>query len=248
MRQCLNQERRTYNRVRAKAIIRIFYEEDIYYSISGDISLGGINIVCRLPFKKNDLFNIDFTIRESRLKKPVKCKVRVIRVSVKNSIHHLHCIIEEIAPEDSKKFEDALNNLIVEAWFSDKKTREIKAPEWVDKRKYHRVPIKIWIVSKEIDEHIHLPAENISSGGIYIITPAKHEPGSVLEIAFKLPGQEKVIEAVVLVMNIRQEGDMFGLGLKFLDMEDNDRKTLENVITSDITAKWFINDTIENDF
>jgi len=243
----LNRERRIYNRVRANAIIRIFNKEDIYYSISGDISLGGINIVCRLPYKKNDIFDIDFTIRESHLENPVRCKVKVIRVSVKNSVHHLHCLIDKITPEDLKRFEEALNDLIVEAWFSDMKTKKIKAPKWVDKRKYHRVPMKIWIVSKEIDEHIHLPSKNISSGGIYVITPAKHEPGSILEIAFKLPGKEHLIDAVVLVMNIRPEGDMFGIGLRFLDMNDTDRKTLHNVITSDITAKWFVNDTVKND-
>jgi hypothetical protein len=243
----LSRERRTYNRVRANAIIRIFDKEDIYYSISGDISLGGVNIVCRLPYRKNDVFDIDFTIRESHLEKPVRCKVKVIRVSVKNSVHHLHCLIEKIAPEDFKRFEEALNDVIVEAWFSDMNTKKIKAPKWIDKRKYHRVPMKIWIVSKEIDEHIHLPAENISSGGIYVITPAKHEPGSILEIAFKLPGNEHVIESVVLVMNIRPEGDMFGIGLRFLDMEDDDKKALHNVITSDITAKWFVNDTVKND-
>ncbi len=240
----MGEERRTHNRVRAKAVIRIFQENDIYYSISGDISLGGINIVCRLPLKKNAVFDIDFSIRESRLKKPVKCKVRVIRVSVKNSIHYLHCTIEEIAPEDYRRFEEALNNLIVEAWFSDDKEKEVKVPKWIDKRQYHRVPMKIWIVSKEIDEHIHLPAENISSGGIYVITPAEHEPGSILEIAFKLPGKEHVVEAVVLVVNMRPDGDMFGLGLKFIDMKDEDRKMLENTITSDLTAKWFINDTV----
>lgn len=240
----MSMERRTHNRVRAKAVIRIFKEKEIFYSISGDISLGGINIVCRLPYKKNDIFEIDFTIKESNLKKPVKCTVKVVRVSVQNYIHHLHCVIEKIDPDDLKRFEKALNNLIIEAWFSEERI-EVKSPEWIDRRNYHRVSIKIWIVSNEIDEHIHLPAENISSGGMYIITPARHDPGTILEIAFKLPGNEKVIEAVVQVVNIRPEGDMFGLGLKFLDMKDEDRKKLNKIIASDMTAKWFINDTVK---
>lgn len=241
----MNIERRVFNRVTAKAVIRIFVNNDIYYSISGDISLGGINIVCKLPYRKNSVFDIDFTIRESQLKKPVPCTVKVVRVSVKNSVHHLHCTIEKISPDDRKRFEDALNNLIVEAWFTDRKTKEIKAPRWMDKRQYNRVPMKIWIVSREIDEHIHLPAENISSGGIYVITPASHEPGTVLEIAFRLPGHSGTIEAVVQVANTRPEGDMYGHGLKFLDMSDKNRKALENFINSDLTAKWFINDIVK---
>jgi len=82
---------------------------------------------------------------------------------------------------------------------------------------------------------------------MYVITPAKHEPGSVLEIAFDLPGSGQTMEAVVTVVNIRPVGAMWGTGLKFIGLSEEDRELLEKVIHSDITARWFFSEQEEKE-
>lgn len=234
--------RRFSDRISTEAVVRILHDGEIYYSISADISLGGINVVCRLNFNKGDELDIEFSIPQSNLKKPVKCKVKVIRSSIENGAHHLHCSFSSITDEDFSRFQTAMDTLIIEAWFVRDETPENSSGTYSDKREYYRVPIKMWITNKDVDDHIHLPAENISSGGMYVVTPANHEQGSVLEIAFNLPGSGKLIEAVVVVVNTRPVGAMFGTGLKFIGLSDEDKHLLEEIISSDITARWFVPD------
>lgn len=235
--------RRETDRVSAEAIVRIIHKGEVYYSLSADISFGGINIVCRLNFAQNDVLDIEFSIPQSNLKKPVKCTALVLRSSVNAGSRHLHCIFAEMSKEDFLRFEKAMNSLIIEAWFiSDEEKKQSSGIYKSEKRDYFRVPIKMWIINKDADDHIHLPAENLSIGGMFIITPAKYDIGTVLEIAFNLPGSRKLIESVVSVVNVRQEGAMFGTGLKFIGLDDEDRKMLEKVIYSDISARWFIPD------
>jgi hypothetical protein len=240
--------RRSSDRITTEAIVRILHENEVYYSISADISLGGINVVCRLNFSKGDILDIEFSIPQSNLSKPVKCKVKVLRSSIYEGNHHLHCSFVEISDMDTARFEEALNSLIIEAWFVSDEEKPVKTgPYKSDQRAHHRVPIKMWITNKDVDEHIHLPAENLSIGGMYMITPAKHEPGSVLEIAFNLPGTGHTMEAVVTVVNIRPVGAMWGTGLKFIGLSDEDREVLEKVVSSDITARWFVPESEEKE-
>jgi len=235
--------RRETDRVSAEAVVRILHKGEVYYSLSADISFGGINIISRLNFAKGDEMEIEFSIPQSNLLKPIKCKVKVIRMAIRNGSHHLHCSFSGIDEKDRKRFEDALNFLIVEAWFiSDNEKKPAPGIYGSDKREHFRVPLKMWIVNKDVDDHIHLPAENLSIGGMYVITPAQHEPGTVLEVAFNLPGQKKPMEAVVTVVNVRPVGAMFGTGLKFIGLSEEDREVLEKVIYSDITARWFTAD------
>ncbi len=240
--------RRSSDRISTEAIVRIIYNNEVYYSLSADISLGGINIICRLNFSKGDIIDIEFSIPQSNLSRPVKCKVKVLRSSIYEGNHHLHCSFVEISDMDTARFEEALNLLIIEAWFVPDEEKPVKSSESrSDTRAHHRVPIKTWITNKDVDDHIHLPAENLSIGGMYVITPAKHEPGSVLEIAFDLPGSGQTMEAVVTVVNIRPVGAMWGTGLKFIGLSDEDREVLEKVVHSDITARWFFSEQEEKE-
>jgi c-di-GMP-binding flagellar brake protein YcgR len=240
--------RRQSDRVSAEAIVRIIHQGEVYYSLSADISLGGIKIVCRLSFSKEDEIEIEFSIPQSNLERPVKSLVKVLRASVDSGTHHLHCSFISMSDDDSKRFEEAMNSLIVEAWFiSDEERKKSDGIYSSEKRDHFRVPIKMWVINKDVDDHIHLPAENLSIGGMYVITPAKYDIGTILEIAFNLPGSRKKMEAVVAVVNVRPVGAMFGTGLKFIGLSEEDRELLEKVIYSDITARWFAPDSPEKE-
>ncbi len=232
-------DKRDHTRVTTRATVWILKEGKRYCHITGDISLGGIKITSPVPYEEGKILDIEFFIPESGLTKPVKCKIAVAKVTLKENTYFLHCYFFDIPRKSYDRFCEAVNNLIIEAWFIEETESRGKEIFYHNKRAHQRVPLKMWITSKDIDENIYLPAENISVGGMYIITPARHEPGTVLEIVFNIPPHDKKIEAVIVVENIRPEGNMFGLGVKLIDMDEKDRLFLERSITSDITARWF---------
>jgi len=232
-------DKRDFTRVAAKATVWLIKDNKRYCHITGDISLGGIKIASPVPYRDGEILDIEFSIPDSNLKRPVRCKIAVTNVSVKDGSYFIHCYFFDIPKNDQERFSDAINNLIVEAWYIDEDFKKPALKELSNKREYSRVPLKMWITSKDIDESVHLPVENISSGGLYIITPVRHEPGTILEIAFHIPSKKNKIEAIVLVENIRAEGGLFGLGVKFIDLNDRDKAILEKSITQDITTRWF---------
>ncbi len=232
-------DKREFTRVEAKGTIWILKDGKRFCHMTGDISHGGVKISSVEPYKEGDILDVEFFIPESGLKQPIHCKIAVSRITAKDNGYFLHCYFFDIDKKDREKFSNAINNLIVEAWFLDEKSVSRKYLFYSNQREHNRVPLKMWITCKDIDENIYLPAENVSSNGMYIITPAKHEPGSVLEIAFNIPSKKKKIEAIVVVQNMRKEGSMYGLGVRFIDLNQDDREILEKTITADITTKWY---------
>jgi uncharacterized C2H2 Zn-finger protein len=233
-------DKREFTRVAAKATVWIIKDGKRYCHITGDVSLGGIKISSVQPYKEGDILDIEFSIPDSGLKYPVFCKIAVSKITSKDGTYFLHCYFFDIAAKDQDRFSDAVNNLIVDAWFLDENPVKSKDVLYKNQREQSRVPLKMWINSKDIDDNVYLPAQNVSTGGLYLITPAKHEPGTVLEIAFNIPSKKKLIEAVVVVENIRKEGSLYGLGVKFIDLNEQDRQILQSLITADLTTKWYL--------
>ncbi len=74
-------------------------------------------------------------------------------------------------------------------------------------------------------------SENISEGGLFLITFATRRCGEVITVRFSLPGIERPIEARAEVRWLRspdwERGVNPGIGVRFIDLSDADREAIE---------------------
>jgi len=100
----------------------------------------------------------------------------------------------------------------------------------VDRRNNKRISLSLWMEEENKEMvHFHRMA-NLSEGGFFIEKTIPHGIGTQVIIRFSLPSPngEKEIEAKGEVVAIHQSPP--GMHLKFINMEDSDKKTVKNFI------------------
>ncbi len=111
-----------------------------------------------------------------------------------------------------------------------------------ENRVFERKEISLNIKVKESgdDYDIDFPIVDLSEGGIFIKSSILWEPGQLFDLTFKLPGTNKVIETKGEVA--RAEDKYFldnfsksddptpGMGIKFIEMSEEDRQILRQFI------------------
>ena len=94
----------------------------------------------------------------------------------------------------------------------------------------------------DLEVHVDLASEhnfytgysmNISGGGLFIATHVVRPIGSLLEVCFRLPGEEEPIRARAQVrwVKVDESGGPRGLGLRFLDIDELARVRIQRFIS-----------------
>ncbi len=100
--------------------------------------------------------------------------------------------------------------------------KEAKDPR--EKRRYQRVKILQ-------DIHFAIKAkrrmDDLSEDGMFIATPASYLPGSVLDLKFRIFGDDMPIEVQAEVRHV-EEG--VGMGVRFLNLKPEDRKRVREFV------------------
>ncbi len=77
-------------------------------------------------------------------------------------------------------------------------------------------------------------SENISEGGLFLVTYVTRRCGEVITVRFSLPGIEHPIEVRAEVRWLRspdwERGVNPGIGVRFIDLNDADRASIERFI------------------
>lgn len=77
-------------------------------------------------------------------------------------------------------------------------------------------------------------SENISEGGLFVVTYQPHRVGDVITVRFTLPGVERTLEARAEVRWVREgapDRDVApGLGVRFVELADDDRACIERFV------------------
>ncbi len=110
----------------------------------------------------------------------------------------------------------------------------------IEARQFKRFDIEtsVVITDNSIGElPVLYTASNLSEGGLFIKSDLLWEPDSILSVSFNLPGRLESVKAKVKVARLEETFDIFGenvdvhgMGLKFIDISDEDFNFLKKVI------------------
>ncbi|MDF1535628.1 MAG: TIGR02266 family protein [bacterium] len=106
----------------------------------------------------------------------------------------------------------------------------------VENRKHPRVDVWIEVTFKSPMELVCSFMPNISKGGMFIQTSEPLALGTVLALAFQLPGQENLIrvKGKVVWNSPPGRGRKPGMGVQFNEMPEEDRHILEGFIQAQL--------------
>lgn len=99
-----------------------------------------------------------------------------------------------------------------------------------DRRGGSRIPLDLWVEEERGDELYFRRTGNLSPGGVYFEQTIPHALGTRVKLRFALPGESAVIEAEGEIVNTPGEKDGLGMGLRFIDLSDEDRARLDEFV------------------
>lgn len=103
-----------------------------------------------------------------------------------------------------------------------------------DLRESDRVDVEAEITFVSENNFYQGFSENISEGGLFVVTYVQRKCGEVITVRFTLPGIERTLEARAEVRWVRA-GDPYrhlppGLGVRFIELSADDRSIVERFV------------------
>lgn len=109
----------------------------------------------------------------------------------------------------------------------------VKSDEFQERRKTDRVGLVVRVTYQSVDELFSEFARNINEGGIFIETDSPQQPGSEVELQFKLPGSDELIQVAGTVVRSTNGGgtdDSPGMGIEFGNLNPGARQRINQLI------------------
>ncbi|MGB9600666.1 MAG: PilZ domain-containing protein [Myxococcota bacterium] len=103
-----------------------------------------------------------------------------------------------------------------------------------EKRAHTRVPIDIWVEESRDGELYYQRTANISEGGLFFERTVPHPKGTIVNLKFTLPNQTEPIKVKGEIVNLPNDAEGLGMGIKFLDLTDEQKKAILNYINEQI--------------
>lgn len=99
-----------------------------------------------------------------------------------------------------------------------------------DRRKSPRIPVEIWVEESTKRELYFQRGANLSAGGIYLERTIPHVSGTLINLRFALPDNSAPIRVRGEIVNVGDEPEELGMGVKFLNLNDVDRQRIHAFI------------------
>lgn len=113
-----------------------------------------------------------------------------------------------------------------------------------DRRNFIRIDanfvVSYYVYPGNIDKTDMTLTRNVSLGGFCFTTDKNFPVGTILHITLRLPKVTKLIEVLTEVVYIQQEMNkklLFDIGVKFIQVEDDDLYILEKIIKACASTK-----------
>lgn len=107
----------------------------------------------------------------------------------------------------------------------------------VEKRVSTRVPIRVLVEYKSIDDFLADYSSNLSLGGMFIGTDQPLDLGTRFRLRFRLPSRSKVVETFGVVRWVVPDdgtpNTVPGMGIQFEDLGSTDKRSVERLL-----AEW----------
>ena len=102
-----------------------------------------------------------------------------------------------------------------------------------ERRKSERADLLVRVTYQTVDELFTEFARNINEGGIFIETENPQSLGSSVALQFELPGNDRPIEVVGIVVRTSdgsRPDDPSGMGIEFGDLNEEARNQINQLI------------------
>ena len=101
-----------------------------------------------------------------------------------------------------------------------------------ERRSSRRIPTEMWVEESTERELYFQQGANISMGGLFLERTIPHPRGTAVSLRFTLPNDADPIEVKGTIVNIGPVADELGMGVKFTNLNDKDKKRIEKFIDS----------------
>ncbi len=112
--------------------------------------------------------------------------------------------------------------------------KKIKKKDFVEQRKTKRVPIRLRVDYQCKDNYLFEYSSNLSEHGIFITTANPLQPGTKLELQFSInEGKDEIHttgEVIWVNKPTHDSSSNAGMGVRFLDIDDDSQEKLKNLI------------------
>jgi uncharacterized protein (TIGR02266 family) len=98
-----------------------------------------------------------------------------------------------------------------------------------DRRISSRIPVEMWVEESTDRELYFQRSANLSTGGIFLENTIPHPVGTVIALAFTLPGDDQKLNVKGEIVNAA-EGGTLGMGVKFIQLDENARERIKKFV------------------
>ena len=88
----------------------------------------------------------------------------------------------------------------------------------------------MWVEESTDRELYFQRGANISEGGIFLEHTIPHPLGTVVSLRFLLPHESEPMRVQGEIVNVSDDGPGLGMGIKFVDLPDDDRQRISAFI------------------
>lgn len=101
-----------------------------------------------------------------------------------------------------------------------------------DRRRWHRIPVRLWAESTDGDATYFNQAADLSAGGVFVAAPIPLPVGTVVGLHLDAPdGGEGGVDLKGVVVNVGDEGEP-GMGVRFTDVGPETRDAIEKMVAA----------------
>ena len=104
----------------------------------------------------------------------------------------------------------------------------------IDRRVGARIQVDMWVEGTTVEGDCYFQRSgNLSVGGIYLDRAVPHMPGTRIMLKFQLPGDKEDIKVLGEIL-AHHDADGLGMGVRFLDITDAQRRRIEEFIDKSV--------------
>lgn len=110
----------------------------------------------------------------------------------------------------------------------------------LDRRRFGRVEARLQVQFVYADGFFELETEDLSIGGMFITTQHLLSVGERLRLVLHLPGSKpaiKVVAEVVRVVEEAKQGQPSGIGVRFVNMSEDDRSVIQDFLALQVSKR-----------
>lgn len=99
-----------------------------------------------------------------------------------------------------------------------------------ERRTAQRIGVEMWVEESTERELYFQRSANISTGGIFLERTIPHPKGTIVSLRFTLPDDSSPINVKGEIVNVGELSSELGMGIKFLELSQEDRLRIETYI------------------